>query len=58
MKSVFVTLGLVAALALPGCKIIKNAPEGEGTATIPEGEATTRGSPRFWTRPMRPSFCR
>lgn len=39
MKSVFVTLGLLAALALPGCKIVKNAPEGEGTAVIPEGEA-------------------
>jgi predicted lipoprotein len=32
-------LALVAALALPGCKIIKNAHEGEGTAVIPDGEA-------------------
>lgn len=39
MKSAFVILGLAAALALPGCKIIKNAPEGEGTAVIPDGEA-------------------
>lgn len=39
MKSVFVTLGLMAALALPACKIIRNAPEGEGSATIPAGEA-------------------
>lgn len=39
MKSAFVILGLAAALAFPGCKIIKNAPEGEGTAVIPEGEA-------------------
>ncbi|MCU0827446.1 MAG: DUF2291 domain-containing protein [Tabrizicola sp.] len=39
MKSAFVILGLAAALAFPGCKIIKNAPEGEGTAVIPDGEA-------------------
>lgn len=38
MRSLFVVLALGAALALPGCKIIKNAPEGEGTAVIPEGE--------------------
>ena len=31
MKPVFIVLGLVAALALPGCKIIKNAPEGEAS---------------------------
>ena len=39
MKPVFIVLGLIAALALPGCRIIRNAPEGEGTAVIPEGEA-------------------
>jgi predicted lipoprotein len=39
MKPVFAALALVAALALPGCKIIKNVPEGEGTAVIPDGEA-------------------
>jgi predicted lipoprotein len=39
MNVAFGMLALVAALALPGCKIIKNAPEGEGTAVIPEGEA-------------------
>lgn len=32
MKSVFVALGLVAALALPGCKIVKTVAEGEGAA--------------------------
>jgi predicted lipoprotein len=32
-------LALAAALALPGCKIVKNAPEGAADATIPEGEA-------------------
>jgi predicted lipoprotein len=39
MNVAFGMLALVAALALPGCKIIKNAPEGEGTAVIPDGEA-------------------
>ena len=39
MKPAFIVLGLVAALALPGCKIVKNAPEGEAAAVIPEGEA-------------------
>ena len=39
MKPVVVVLGLMAALALPGCKIIENAPEGEASAVIPEGEA-------------------
>ena len=39
MKIVFIALTLAAALALPGCRIIKNAPEGEGTGVIPEGEA-------------------
>jgi predicted lipoprotein len=39
MNVAFGMLALVAALALPGCKIIKNAPEGEGTAVIPGGEA-------------------
>lgn len=39
MKSAFTVLVLAAALALPGCKIIENTPEGEGTAVIPEGEA-------------------
>ena len=39
MKPVFIVLGLMAALALPGCKIIKNPPEGEASTVIPEGEA-------------------
>ena len=39
MKPGFIVLGLVAALALPGCKSIKNAPDGEAAAVIPEGEA-------------------
>jgi predicted lipoprotein len=39
MNFAFGMLALVAALALPGCKIIENAPEGEGTAVIPDGEA-------------------
>ena len=39
MKIFFIALTLAAALALPGCRIIKNAPEGEGTGVIPEGEA-------------------
>lgn len=39
MKSVLVALGLVAALALPGCKVVKNAPEGEKSDVIPAGEA-------------------
>lgn len=38
MKSVFVVLGLVAALALPGCKIVKTVAEGEGAAAV-AGEA-------------------
>jgi predicted lipoprotein len=39
MKSAFTVLALAAALALPGCKIIKNAPDGEGAAVIADGEA-------------------
>jgi predicted lipoprotein len=39
MNFAFGMLALVAALALPGCKIIENAPEGEGTVVIPDGEA-------------------
>jgi predicted lipoprotein len=39
MKSAFTVLALAAALALPGCKIIKNAPEGEASTVIPDGEA-------------------
>ncbi len=38
MRSVFTVLALGAALALPGCKIIKNAPDGEGSTVIPDGE--------------------
>lgn len=38
MKYVFVALGLVAALALPGCKIVKTVAEGEGAAAV-AGEA-------------------
>ena len=38
MRSVFTVLALGAALALPGCKIIKNAPAGEGATVIPAGE--------------------
>ena len=38
MKSVSVMLGLVAALALPGCKIVKTAEEGETAAAV-AGEA-------------------
>jgi predicted lipoprotein len=38
MKSVFVALGLVATLALPGCKIVKTVAEGEDTAVV-AGEA-------------------
>ena len=38
MKSVFVVLGLVAALALPGCKIVRTVAEGEGAAAV-AGEA-------------------
>ncbi len=59
MKSAFIVLGLMAVLALPGCKIIKNAPEGEGTAVIPEGEEGDDARiGRFWKGPTRPSFCR
>jgi predicted lipoprotein len=39
MKPLFVVFGLMAALALPGCKIVKNAPEGEASSVIPQGEA-------------------
>jgi predicted lipoprotein len=39
MKSAFTVLALAAALALQGCKIIKNAPEGEASTVIPDGEA-------------------
>ena len=38
MKSVFVVVGLLAALALPGCKIVKTVAEGEGAAAV-AGEA-------------------
>jgi predicted lipoprotein len=38
MKSVFVALCLMAALALPGCKIVKTVAEGEGAAAV-AGEA-------------------
>lgn len=38
MKPVFVVLGLMAALALPGCKIVKTVAEGEGSAAV-AGEA-------------------
>jgi predicted lipoprotein len=38
MKFVFVALGLVATLALPGCKIVKTVAEGEDTAVV-AGEA-------------------
>ena len=38
MKPVFVALGLLAALALPGCKIVKTVAEGESAAAV-AGEA-------------------
>jgi predicted lipoprotein len=38
MKFVFVVLGLLAALALPGCKIVKTVAEGDGAAAV-AGEA-------------------
>jgi predicted lipoprotein len=38
MKPVFVALGLMAALALPGCKIVKTVAEGESAAAV-AGEA-------------------
>lgn len=38
MKSVFVALGLVAALAVPACRIVKTVAEGEG-AVAEAGEA-------------------
>jgi predicted lipoprotein len=34
MKPVFVVLGLMAALALPGCKIVKTVAEGEGSVAV------------------------
>lgn len=36
MKSAFAALGLVAALALPGCKIVKTVAEGEAVAVAGE----------------------
>lgn len=39
MNSVPVALCLVAALALPGCKIVKTAVEGEGNTAVAAGEA-------------------
>ncbi len=38
MKYVFVALGLLAALALPGCKIVKTVADGQGAAAL-AGEA-------------------
>lgn len=38
MKPLFVALGLMAALALPGCKIVKTVAEGESAAAV-AGEA-------------------
>jgi predicted lipoprotein len=34
MKPIFVVLGLMAALALPGCKIVKTVAEGEGSVAV------------------------
>lgn len=39
MNPLSVALCLMAALALSGCKIVKNPPEGSAETVIPEGEA-------------------